>query len=164
MNMLRFKDAFLERTIPEPNSGCLLWTGAYTGQRKRPYGKLHIGMGRRVAAHRLAYALAHSGTLPDLCVLHTCDTPECVNADHLFLGTQLENIADREAKGRTSRGSADLTHCHRGHAFTGENTRVKTRADGRKHRDCRACDALAHRAKRRSSLSAVVNSMEPSSS
>lgn len=41
----------------------------------------------------------------DMCVCHTCDTPLCVNPEHLFLGTQIDNTADRHAKERDMRGT-----------------------------------------------------------
>lgn len=81
-------------------SGCVLWTGAIDA-----YGYGNIGSGGRNAkvlkAHRVAYELM-IGQIPDnLRVLHHCDNPLCVNApSHLFLGTQIDNIADMVAKGR----------------------------------------------------------------
>lgn len=85
-----------ERSIPEPNSGCLLWMGAANNWG---YGIMVIN-GRHVGAHRLSYEDAHGGIPPGLHVLHKCDVPACINPAHLFLGTNLDNIRDRERKRR----------------------------------------------------------------
>ncbi len=88
---------------PEPNTGCWLWTRASTTDG---YGHISVGSspGRVQKAHRASYA-AHVGQIPEgLNVLHRCDTPACVNPAHLFLGTQIENVADRDTKNRTARG------------------------------------------------------------
>lgn len=89
-------DRFTDKMIPEPMSGCWLWTAATDG---RGYGV--IGIGRRVfKAHRISWLL-HRGPVPDgMDVLHRCDTPPCVNPDHLWLGTAKDNAADMVAKGR----------------------------------------------------------------
>lgn len=84
------------KTSQGPN-GCILFTG--TTDRGR-YGQFYIGQSK-VAAHRVAYALA-CGPIPSgLLVCHRCDNPTCINTDHLFLGTDLDNNADRSAKNRT---------------------------------------------------------------
>lgn len=75
---------------------CWIWTGACsTGG----YGQLRIGS-RRSQAHRVSYEL-FVGSIPEgMCICHTCDTPSCINPDHLFAGTHKENTADMIAKGR----------------------------------------------------------------
>lgn len=55
-------------------------------------------------AHRVAYEAHHGPLLPGQCVMHKCDTPACVNPDHLAAGTRGDNNRDAKAKGRTARG------------------------------------------------------------
>lgn len=73
----------------------------YTFARPSRSGHRLMGFrGKRVGVHRIAWILAHGEIPTGLCVLHRCDVPNCINPDHLFLGTQVDNTADRDRKGR----------------------------------------------------------------
>ena len=80
-------------------STCWLWTG----QKVEGYGVFRLYPPHRmlrIKAHRLSWII-HNGPIPEgLCVLHRCDNPPCVNPDHLFLGTDADNMRDRFEKGR----------------------------------------------------------------
>lgn len=84
------------KKFPHPR-GCWIWGG--TVHVTTGYGKFSFLHGSYLA-HRIAWML-FKGTIPDgLWILHSCDTPPCVNPDHLFLGTQKDNTCDMWKKGR----------------------------------------------------------------
>lgn len=91
---------FEQYVYPDPNSGCYIFAGSET---RGGYGNFYLG-GRDVRAHRAAWLLAGRLILDGMYLLHKCDTPCCVNVDHLFLGTQANNLADMARKGRGRRG------------------------------------------------------------
>lgn len=86
----------------ETDTGCRIWTGCLNPDG---YGMIWpAGAGRYIGTHRASYE-AHFGPIPEgMCVCHRCDVPACINPDHLFLGTNADNVADKGAKGRTPRG------------------------------------------------------------
>ncbi len=76
---------------------CLIWHGA--GRSNHGYGGVRIE-GRDYYVHRLVWEQAN-GPIPEgLMVCHTCDTPRCCRLEHLFLGTNQDNMDDMKAKGR----------------------------------------------------------------
>lgn len=90
---------FDECYIPEPNSGCWIWTANATGDG---YGLILVDR-KRQYAHRFSYRLHYGELDKALHVLHRCDVPYCVNPDHLFLGTQADNMRDMRRKNRQAR-------------------------------------------------------------
>jgi hypothetical protein len=102
-------DAFLDRVERIP-SGCWNWTGTTAGvPGEYEYGylrlpeSLYTSDGREVVTFRATHVaiILLNGYIDDvLDVLHHCDNPRCVNPEHLFLGTQQDNIDDMYAKGR----------------------------------------------------------------
>lgn len=104
----------------QPN-GCWLWIGRIN---KDGYGLITIGSRRddskaQALAHRAMFAMKVQSIKGGQQVLHRCDSPGCVNPEHLFLGTQADNVADMVAKQRQQRGSRN------GHAkLTEQNVRV----------------------------------------
>lgn len=78
------------------SEGCWLFKGALN---KKGYGEFPF-RGKVKKAHRVAFELS-VGPIPEgLHVLHKCDTPACARPDHLFLGTNRDNVDDKVAKGR----------------------------------------------------------------
>ena len=101
--MVMFKGAkgtlaerFERKTMWEPNSGCLLWIGAETGLG---YGRI-LADDKVVNATHVAMRLAGRQIPDGQRVLHRCDNRYCVNVDHLFIGSNKDNVADMMAKGR----------------------------------------------------------------
>ncbi len=79
------------------DNGCLLWTG-FTNEKG--YGRVKLGK-VLVFLHRLVFEVKNKVSLTkDICVCHKCDTPNCIRVEHLFSGTNKDNVADRESKGR----------------------------------------------------------------
>ena len=99
---------FVDKNLQAP---CWIWTGARSGGRlpHQRYGVFRptwFTNDRKMEySHRTSYILHHGLLLPNDEVLHTCDVPLCVNPDHLFKGTQQENVDDMVMKDRHTRGS-----------------------------------------------------------
>lgn len=136
--MMLYAD-ILRRIEPEPNSGCWLWTGCAS---PKGYG-IVMERPKRVLIHRRMWEIANGVSIPSgLLVCHRCDTPACINPDHLFLGTHGDNVRDMYRKGRQPRLNIlkaqavaaeryrNRTHCKNGHEFKPGTTRWEERNGG----------------------------------
>jgi hypothetical protein len=137
---MTIRERLAAKLVRMPN-GCLEWTGHGYG-----YGRISV-FGVEVRTHRLAWELAFGPIPPGMKVLHHCDNPPCCETEptegypegHLFLGTDAENAADRNAKGRSNNGNQDKTRCPQRHAYDEANTYI----DKHGKRYCRACNRAA---------------------
>ena len=97
-------ETFWDKVDWEAETECWLWTGA-----KLPHGYGTVCLNRqRLYAHRYAWAFVNGPIPKGLNILHKCDVPACINPDHLYAGTQRENLIDCIRRGRANRvrGSA----------------------------------------------------------
>ena len=108
-------DRFVKKTKATP-SGCIEFAGS---KDRDGYGRFWDGA-KVVGAHRYEFERIH-GPIPDgYVVMHSCDNPSCCNVNHLMLGTQKENIADRDRKGRRIAPAGDK---HMSSKLTSEKVR-----------------------------------------
>ncbi len=80
--------------------GCWLWTACTNGR----YGLFSWLKGCSRYVHRISWMISFGKVPKGMCVCHKCDNPLCVNPSHLWLGTQIDNLKDMDAKDRRSKG------------------------------------------------------------
>ena len=94
--------------VNKKENGCWEWTaGCVNGS----YGHYRYE-GKKILAHRYSFMMHHPLTIdlrehPKILVCHTCDNPKCVNPAHLWLGTNADNVRDRDAKGRNNQAKGE---------------------------------------------------------
>lgn len=93
----------LLRRRTAPSGDCLVWLGGKDG---KGYGLLKVA-GKTQRAHRVAWQNSNGPIPSGMMVLHRCDNPPCCKLDHLFLGTNVDNMRDMVAKGRSPRGATE---------------------------------------------------------
>lgn len=143
---------FWEKVEKAGPDECWNWIG---GMNRKGYGR--IGLGSRAEgtalAHRVSYEMHHGIQVGEQCVLHKCDNRACVNPSHLFLGTQAENMADMNRKGRR-RNSPRKGESH----WNAKLSRVDVLNIRHRHSLGETLDSLARCfAVRATNISAIVN-------
>jgi hypothetical protein len=103
----RFTKEFIKERITTTDAGCWEWKGA---KHRQGYGSIRA-KGKTVLAHRLAWEIWNGEIQEDMCVCHRCDNTSCVNPEHLFLGTQKDNMKDCKFKDRMHRNVAKTRRC-----------------------------------------------------
>lgn len=125
---------FLQRTDIDPNTNCWYWRGAMSGDG---YGRITLKGKKLLAVHRVSAAVFLGFNLDSpLFVCHKCDKKNCINPDHLFVGTNSDNQKDAVNKG--VHGFTKSTHCPQGHEYTAENTIIE-QYNNKTSRRCRTC-------------------------
>lgn|SRR3990167_850289 len=129
------REVFLEQVHHEPDISCWWFRGGFE-RREQSHGYRVVSwLGGHESAHRLSYRLFKGEVPKGMVVMHSCDTPPCVNPEHLSIGTQAANMADKMRKGRhRGNGYERKTHCPQGHEYVEENIYW---FEGRRY--CRSC-------------------------
>jgi hypothetical protein len=129
---------FFAKVQCEPMTGCWLWTGAISGSGYSVFKDSGIDK----SGHRFAYEYFKADVPAGLVLDHSCDTPSCVNPDHLKACTQRENVLRSAGLAAIN---ARKTHCVRGHELNEQNLRASNPGI----RACKECHRLREAERRR---------------
>ncbi len=102
------KERLEKNSLLNKDSGCIEWTGHLFNGYGVITTKRTDGKWKGARAHRIAYE-EYVGEIPEgLFVCHHCDNRKCINPNHLFVGTNMDNVRDRDAKGRGNQQKGEL--------------------------------------------------------
>jgi hypothetical protein len=133
---LNDKDVYRFQSYLRPQEGC--W--GYKGFKRSDGYKQFVIKKRPYQAHRISWMMFNESEIPEgLVVRHKCDNRECVNPLHLEIGTVLDNVRDRDTRGRNY--ESNKVHCPKGHAYTDKKSK-------RNKRVCLPCAKEREREKR----------------
>jgi len=113
------------------DDGCWNWTGAMS----QGYGQLTFN-GKHQTAHRFVFGNFVEPIEDGMWVLHHCDNRRCVNPDHLYQGTPIDNRADMLNRIRWAHPWATRTHCTNGHEYEAVGYRIDKNDGSRVCREC----------------------------
>lgn len=120
LSLRYFMSVFMRKT--KPQGECLIWTGKLS---KNKYPKMIVDR-KEVYGHRTMMKVLGVNIKGKL-VCHTCDNPSCLNPEHLFIGSQEDNMFDCYLKGRIRNQNSNKKYCIRGHRLSGNNIFRTTR-------------------------------------
>lgn len=146
-------ERFWSKVVIAGGDECWLWVGA---RGRRDYGLFWMN-GRNRRAQQVAWELTNGKPFPEgMDGCHSCDNPPCVNPAHIWPGTASDNARDAFKKGRLYIANLGLTHCPKGHAYSGSNVRFYTTPKGYRGRSCKTCNAIRCKRQRDEKIKAAL--------
>lgn len=131
MSQAEMRNYIAQRCEPVTESGCWIWLG---GETSSGHGKAKIAGVTTRKAHRISW-LAKHGSLPKQLMCHKCNTPLCVNPDHLYIGTHKSNAQDKKETIDSSYAAG--LECLHGHPMKEGDDSIYVTPQG--YKVCRRC-------------------------